>query len=248
MFKPYLSVPRTAIEIDLPGSHHSVVVFVITPEGKIMADRKLVDSLEHRDHFKWVLPMIANNGPYRTVEQVYQSADKALGDTFGFEVGMGRVNFAGSYEERAGDGSVAVAFMSEVKLADVGAVSTPSTNSSEHQCQFTRMTKEARSAGYPFSSPPNCYTRYDLLHWDRLMWNSDVRHVLIQYFALCDQLSKDMMNRRTSLLPEASGSNPTLITFGGTTLEGKRTVTRYEQVPLICRSDLGLSTAQYYSS
>ena len=71
---------------------------------------------------------------------------------------------------------------------------------------------------------------------------------MIQYFTLCDQLSKDMTCRRTSLLSDTGEGEATLVTFDGSTLEGTRTVTSYEQVPPICRNDLGLATSPYYSS
>jgi hypothetical protein len=66
-----MSAPRAGDELKLFGDHHSVVVFVITPEGRIMADRSKVGTWDYRDHFKWVLPMVKGDAPYTTPESLY---------------------------------------------------------------------------------------------------------------------------------------------------------------------------------
>ena len=122
LFRPNLFFLKTGHENDLSGNHHSLVVFVITNEGKIMVDKKRVEVFGQlsRTHFSWVLPTATRNGPYRSVDNLYQAADKALESTFGFQVARDRFNFAGYYEHRAPHGYVLVTYMFEVLVTDVG--------------------------------------------------------------------------------------------------------------------------------
>ena len=191
--------------------------------------------------------MVTRASPFRTTEQLYQAADKALSDSFGFQVARNRYNFAGFYEERSSDDSVTVTYMFEVRREDAGA---PSTLSSDPlSFQNSRMTNESANTGYPVTSPPHCYTRFDLLHVDNSTSCSDVRQVLVQYFTLCDQLSKDMLVRRCDLI-SLTGNEPgaSLVTYDGSTFDANRTLAHYEEVPPICRNDLGLATSTFFSS
>jgi hypothetical protein len=155
LVRPNLSFSKTGHEIDLSGNHHSLVVFVIADEGKIMVDRKRVEVFGQlsRTHFSWVLPTATRNGPYRSVDHLYQAADKALESTFGFHVARDRYYFAGSCEHRAPDGYVLVTYMFEVLVSDVGPANIDPTGPSNQKLQSSHMLKEASSDGYPFSSP-----------------------------------------------------------------------------------------------
>jgi hypothetical protein len=76
-----MAAPHTGDELKLFGDQHSIVVFVITPEGRIMADCTKVGTWHYRDHFKWVLPMTTGD-KYLSQDSLYRAVDDVLTKTF----------------------------------------------------------------------------------------------------------------------------------------------------------------------
>ncbi len=100
----------------------------------------------------------------------------------------------------------------------------------------------------PFSSPPDCYSRFDLISLDRTMWGSGAREVLIQYFTLCDQMSMEMVRRRNELMGSPPNEKAKLVTFDGSIVNESWKVAHCNEVLSICKRELGLATSPFYSS
>ena len=105
--------------------------------------------------------------------------------------------------------------MFEVLLSDAGATSMKPTERSDKKYQFNHMVEVANSDCYPFSSPPDCYSRFDLINLDQTMWDSDVREVLVQYFGVCDQVAEEMDRRRQELMGSVPGGDPQFVNLDG---------------------------------
>ena len=212
-----------------------------------MADRVGLDNWCYRHHFKWALPM-KTGAKYATMDSLYRAVDDALTETFGLSVAASNVHCAGYFIERSPVVGQHVTYMFEVNRDDVGAASTPPTGSSSYETQYSRMMNDHQQPSYPFGSPPNCYTRYDLLHCDQMCWQSDVRDVLFHYFLLCDQHSAGLLERRHSTLGGVHTVEPCSATYEGKVFESDQQADSYASVPSICKSALGLANPSYLCS
>ena len=128
-------------------------------------------------------------------------------------VAPSRYNFAGSYEERAPDNYVTATYMFEVLLSDVGPTNMNPIGKSDKELQFGHMTERLVTTVIRLALLRIVIVvRFDLVNLDHTMWGSDVREILVQYFAVCDRVVDEMIHRRQESMGSASGGDPKLVT------------------------------------